>query len=160
MTDDPTRLELEITIEVPVDHAFGTFTDRFDEIKPREQNLLAVPIERTVLEPRVGGTIHDIGTDGTTCTWARVLVFEPPHRLVFSWDLSPTFQVEADPAHCSEVEVTFTAVGPEQTRVNLEHRHLDHHGEGWEGLTFLGTGDGWPLWLARFEGMVADGDAA
>lgn len=160
MTTDPTRLDLEITIDVPVEHAFGTFTEQFDEIKPREQNLLAVPIERTVLEPRVGGTIHDVGTDGTICRWARVLAFEPPHRLVFSWDLSPTFQVETEPARCSEVEVTFTALGPEQTQVRLAHRHLDRHGEGWEGLTFLGTGDGWPLWLARFQEMVASSDAA
>ena len=160
MTADPTRLELEITIDVPVEHAFGTFTERFDEIKPREQNLLAVPIERTVLEPQVGGTIHDVGTDGTTCTWARVLAFEPPNRLVFSWDLGPAFELETDPARCSEVEVTFTPLGPEQTLVRLEHRHLDRHGEGWEGLTFLGTGDGWPLWLARYREMVASSDAA
>ena len=160
MTADPTRLELEITIDVPVEHAFGTFTERFDEIKPREQNLLAVPIERTVLEPQVGGTIHDVGTDGTTCTWARVLAFEPPNRLVFSWDLDPAFELETDPARCSEVEVTFTPLGPEQTLVRLEHRHLDRHGEGWEGLTFLGTGDGWPLWLSRYREMVASSDAA
>jgi uncharacterized protein YndB with AHSA1/START domain len=160
MTTDPTRIELEITIDVPVEHAFGTFTERFDEIKPREQNLLAVPIERTVLEPRAGGTIHDIGTDGTTCTWARVLAFDPPHRLVFSWDLSPTYQIETDPERCSEVEVTFTPVGPEQTQVRLEHRHLDRHGEGWEGLTFLGTGDGWPLWLSRYQEMIASSTTA
>jgi uncharacterized protein YndB with AHSA1/START domain len=160
MTADPTRLELEITIDVPVEHAFGTFTERFDEIKPREQNLLAVPIERTVLEPQVGGTIHDVGTDGSTCTWARVLAFEPPNRLVFSWDLDPAFELETDPARCSEVEVTFTPLGPEQTLVRLEHRHLDRHGEGWEGLTFLGTGDGWPLWLSRYREMVASSDAA
>jgi uncharacterized protein YndB with AHSA1/START domain len=155
MTTDPTRLELDVTIEVPVDHAFRTFVERFDEIKPREQNLLAVPIERTVLEPRAGGTIHDIGTDGTTCVWARVLVVDPPHRLVFSWDLSPTFQLETDPARCSEVEVTFTPLGAERTQVRLEHRHLDRHGEGWEGLTFLGTGDGWPLWLSRYRELLA-----
>jgi uncharacterized protein YndB with AHSA1/START domain len=160
MTTDPTRIELEVTIDVPVEHAFGTFTERFDEIKPREQNLLAVPIERTVLEPHAGGTIHDIGTDGTTCTWARVLAFEPPNRLVFSWDLSPTYQIETDPDRCSEVEVTFTSVGPEQTQVRLEHRHLDRHGDGWEGLTFLGTGDGWPLWLSRYQDMVANSTTA
>lgn len=154
MTDDPTRLQLEITIDVPAEHAFATFTERFDEIKPREQNILAVPIERTVLEPRVGGTIHDVGTDGSTCAWARVLAFDPPERIVFSWDLSPTFQIETDPARCSEVEVTFSPVGPEQTRVRLEHRHLDRHGEGWEALTFLGTGDGWPLWLERYREMT------
>ena len=68
--------------------------------------------------------------------------------------------VEADPARCSEVEVTFTPLGEERTQVRLEHRHLDRHGEGWENLTFLGTGDGWPLWLSRYRTMVASGDAA
>jgi uncharacterized protein YndB with AHSA1/START domain len=160
MTADRTRIELEITIDVPVDHAFRTFIERFDEIKPREQNLLAVPIERTVIEPRAGGTIQDVGSDGTTCAWARVLAYEPPHRLVFSWDLSPSFQIETDPARCSEVEITFSALDPEKTRVQLEHRHLDRHGDGWEGLTFLGTGNGWPLWLSRYQSMVADDDAA
>lgn len=155
---DPTRIDLEITIDVPVEHAFATFTGRFDEIKPREQNILAVPIARSVLEPRVGGTIHDVGTDGSTCTWARVLAFEPPDRLVFTWDLSPTFQVETDPDRCSEVEVTFSAIGPEQTRVHLQHRHLDRHGAGWEGLGALGTGDGWPLWLDRYR-VLATGTA-
>jgi len=156
--NDPTRIDLEITIDVPVEHAFATFTGRFDEIKPREQNILAVPIARSVLEPRVGGTIHDVGTDGSTCTWARVLTFEPPDRLVFTWDLSPTFQVETDPDRCSEVEVTFSAIGPEQTRVHLQHRHLDRHGAGWEGLGALGTGDGWPLWLDRYR-VLATGTA-
>jgi uncharacterized protein YndB with AHSA1/START domain len=154
MTTGPTSIELEITVDVPVEHAFATFTERFDEIKPREQNLLAVPIARTVLEPHVGGTIHDVGTDGTTCTWARVLAFDPPKRLVFSWDLSPYYQVETDPDRCSEVEVTFFAVGPEQTRVVLEHRHLDRHGEGWESFIGLGTGAGWPLWFSRYDGLV------
>lgn len=153
-TTDLTRIQLEITVDVPVEHAFATFTERFDEIKPREQNLLAVPIARSVLEPRVGGTIHDVGTDGSTCAWARVLAFEPPTRLVFSWDLSPTYQVETDPDRCSEVEVTFSALGPERTRVRLEHRHLDRHGEGWESLAGLGTGAGWPLWLSRYESLT------
>jgi uncharacterized protein YndB with AHSA1/START domain len=156
MTTAPTRVALEITVDVPVEHAFATFTERFDDIKPREHNLLAVPIERTVFEPKVGGTIHDIGTDGTTCTWSRVLAYEPPRRLVFSWDIGPTWQLETDPDRCSEVEVTFTALGPEQTRVDLEHRHLDRHGEGWESLTSLGEGTGWPLYLDRYQALTVD----
>jgi uncharacterized protein YndB with AHSA1/START domain len=156
MSTEPTSVSLEITVDVPVEHAFTTFTERFDEIKPREQNLLAVPIVRTVLEPRVGGTIHDIGTDGSTCTWARVLAFEPPTRLVFSWDLSPYYQVETDADRCSEVEITFSSLGPEQTRVQLEHRHLDRHGEGWESFLGLGTGDGWPIWLDHYRVLTAE----
>lgn len=153
---DPTRLQVDITVDVPVEHAFRVFTERFDEIKPREHNLLAVPIERTVLEPYPGGTVHDIGVDGSRCTWARVLVHEPPHRLVISWDITPRWQVEPDPDRTSEVEIRFVAEAPERTRVTLEHRHLDRHGAGWEGFTSLDAGDGWPLYLERYR-AVAEG---
>ncbi|TNC47350.1 SRPBCC family protein [Mumia zhuanghuii] len=147
---DPTTLEVAITLDVPIEHAFRVFTEHFDEIKPRDHNLLAVPIERTVLERRVGGTIHDVGTDGSTCAWARILTYDPPHRLVFSWDISPQWQVERDPDHTSEVEVRFIPETPGRTRVVLEHRHLDRHGEGWEGFTSLSDETGWPLYLERF----------
>jgi len=145
-----TSLQVEISVDVPIEHAFRVFTERFDEIKPREHNLLTVPIDRTVLEPHVGGTIYDVGTDGSICTWARVLAYEPPHRLVFSWDISPQWQIELDPGRTSEVEIQFIADAPRRTRVVLEHRHLDRHGDGWQGLTTLDTGDGWPLYLERY----------
>lgn len=145
-----TSLDVSVTVEVPVEHAFRVFTERFDDIKPHEHNLLEVPIARTVLEPRAGGTISDIGVDGSTCAWARVLAYEPPHRLVFSWDISPQWRLEPDHARTSEVEVRFVAESAQRTRVELEHRHLERHGEGWEGFTSLDAGDGWPLYLDRF----------
>ncbi|WP_454856308.1 SRPBCC family protein [Promicromonospora soli] len=151
---DRTRLQVDITVDVPVEHAFRVFTERFDEIKPREHSLLAVPIERTVLEPYAGGTIYDVGVDGSRCTWARVLVHEPPHRLVFSWDISPRWQIEPDPDRTSEVEIRFVAEAPERTRVALEHRHLDRHGDGWEGFTSLDNRDGWPLYLERYRAVA------
>ena len=149
-----TSLQVEITVDVPVDHAFLVFTKRFDEIKPREHNLLTVPIDRTVLEPRVGGTIYDVGTDGSICTWARILAYQPPHRLVISWDISPRWRVEPDPSRTSEVEIQFIAETPQRTKVVLEHRHLDRHGDGWEGFTTLDTDDGWPLYLARYRAVT------
>ncbi len=151
---DRTVLQVEITVEVPVEHAFEVFTERFDEIKPREHNLLAVPIERTVLEPRVGGTIRDIGVDGSTCVWARVLAYEPPHRLVISWDINPRWQIEPDFSRTSEVEIRFLADTPDRTRVVLEHRHLDRHGEGWEAFTTLDADQGWQLYLQRYQAVV------
>lgn len=154
MSTTTTSLHVAITVDVPVEHAFRVFTERFDEIKPREHNMLAVPIERTILEPRVGGVIRDVGADGSTCTWARVLAFEPPHRLVFSWDISPAWQPESDPGRASEVEVLFEAETPERTRVTLEHRHLDRHGAGWEGFTTLDGDTGWPLYLERYRALA------
>ncbi|MGN6404790.1 SRPBCC family protein [Sinomonas sp.] len=145
-----------ITVEAPLERAFKVFTERFDEIKPHEHNLLPVPIAETVFEPRVGGHVYDRGVDGSECRWARVLAFEPPHRLVFSWDIGTTWQVEPDLANASEVEVRFMAEGPHRTRVELEHRHLDRHGPGWEDL-YAGVDNdgGWPLYLARYAALLA-----
>lgn len=147
---EPTSLQVDIHIDVPVEKAFQVFTERFDEIKPHDHNLLAVPIERTILEPFVGGAIRDVGTDGSSCAWARVLTFDPPRRIVFSWDISPRWRLEPDPRRASEVEVRFVPEGPERTHVVLEHRLLDRHGEGWQSFLRLDNGDGWPLYLDRF----------
>ncbi|OZM70664.1 ATPase [Amycolatopsis antarctica] len=151
-----TTVRQEITVAVPVERAFAVFTEQFDRIKPREQNLLAVPIVETVFETRVGGSVYDRGEDGSVCRWARVLVFEPPQRFVISWDLTPQWQIETDPDRCSEVEVRFLADGPNRTRVELEHRHLDRHGAGWQGAR-EGVADdrGWPLYLRRFADLAA-----
>ena len=87
-----------------------------------------------MFEPRVGGHIYDRGEDGSECRWARVLAYEPPDRVVFSWDISPHWQLETDPDNTSEVEVRFIAETPERTRVELEHRNIDRHGPGWEAV--------------------------
>lgn len=140
-----------IIVNTGVERAFALFVDRFDVIKPREHNLLAVPIHETVFEPQVGGHIYDVGVDGSRCQWARVLAYEPPNRLVFSWDIGPTWQLETDRARCSEVEVCFLAEAAERTRVELEHRHLDRHGEAWPSVAEgVGGNAGWPLYLSRY----------
>ncbi len=151
-----TTVRQHVTVPVPVEEAFALFTERFGDVKPREHNLLDVPIVETRFEPRVGGYIYDRGADGSECRWARVLVFDPPRRVVFSWDISPTWQLEPDPARSSEVEVRFVPEPSGGTRVELEHRHLDRHGPGWEQAAdgVSGAG-GWPLYLERYRAMVA-----
>lgn len=144
----------QILVAAPVEHAFRVFVEDFDRIKPHEHNILQVPIDKTVFEPRVGGYIYDLGVDGSQCRWARVLVYEPPHRLVFSWDINPQWQIESDPSKTSEVEVRFVSESPEQTRVELEHRNLDRHGGGWENERDDVSGEGgWPLYLARYAAL-------
>jgi uncharacterized protein YndB with AHSA1/START domain len=144
-----------VSVSVPVNEAFEVFTQRLGDFKPPEHNLLEAPLAETVFEPRVGGHIYDRGTDGTVCRWARVLVYDPPRRVVFSWDIGPTWQVETDPARASEVEVRFIAETPERTRVELEHRHLERHGQGWESVRDgVGHEQGWPLYLQRYRGLL------
>jgi uncharacterized protein YndB with AHSA1/START domain len=146
----------QIVVDTSIERAFATFVERFGDFKPPEHNLLGAEITETRFELRVGGHIYDRAADGSECRWARILAYEPPNRVVFSWDISPQWQLEADESNASEVEVRFVAEAPERTRVELEHRHLNRHGPGWESLREGVDGDaGWPLYLARYADLVA-----
>ncbi len=160
MTQDASAVvRRHIVVNAPIEKAFATFTERFGDFKPPEHNLLGAPIAETVFELRVGGHIYDRGVDGSECRWARVLVFEPPQRVVFSWDIDPTWQVGTDPANTSEVEVRFSAESEERTRVELEHRNIDRHGPGWPQLSEgVGSEGGWPLYLDRYAALFDKGD--
>lgn len=147
----PTTIRHDVVVNAPLDRAFHVFTEKFGDFKPREHNLLKVPIEETVFEPRVGGHIYDRGVDGSLCKWARIVAYEPPNRVVFTWDIGPTWQLETDSARGSEVEVRFIAESAQRTRVELAHRNIERHGDGWESVAAGVDGDaGWPLYLRRY----------
>ena len=87
-----------------------------------------------------------------------MLVYEPPDRVVFSWGISPQWQIETEPDNTSEVEVTFIAETPQRTRVVLEHRHLDRHGPGWQAVgDSVAHDEGWPLYLSRYTALFTEG---
>lgn len=146
----------QIVVNASIDKAFAVFTERFGDFKPPEHNLLGAPIAETVFEPTVGGHIVDRATDGSECRWARILAYEPPDRVVFSWDISPQWRIESDPELTSEVEVRFIAETPHRTRLELEHRHLDRHGPGWQSVSDGVDGnEGWPLYLTRYAALLS-----
>ena len=154
-TTEPTTVIASIEVNAAQQRAFEVFTRDFGAFKPSDHNLLAVPIAETVVEAHVGGHIIDRGTDGSECRWARVLAYEPHDRFVFSWDISPYWQVETDPDKTSEVEVTFTALAEDRTRVDIEHRHIDRHGDGWTAVRdSVSTGEGWPFYLNRYANLL------
>jgi uncharacterized protein YndB with AHSA1/START domain len=151
-----TSIRHEVVVEAPIERAFSVFTEGFGRFKPPEHNMLSVEIAETVFEPREGGDVYDRGVDGSVCRWARVLAYEPPNRVVISWDISPQWQIETDLEKTSEVDVRFIAEAPDRTRVELEHRNLDRHSDGWEALREGVDGDaGWPLYLRRFAEILA-----
>src|SRR3984893_17524295 len=150
----------QLVVDAPIRRAFAVFTERFGDFKPPEHTLLRGPIAETVFEPRVGGHIYDRAVDGSECRWARILVFEPPERVVFSWDISPQWRIETEPDNASEVEVRFVAETQQRTRVELEHRNLDRHGPGWEAVRDgIADDAGWSLYLARYAALLT-GDRA
>ncbi len=156
MSTDTTGISVRhsVTVEAPLDTAFSVFTDGMGSWWPPEHHLGQVV--EMVFEPLAGGHIFDRTADGSEIHWARVLAYEPPTRLLFSWDVSPAWQIETDPNRTSEVEVRFTPEGPNTTRIDLEHRHLERHGEGWEQVQqAVDSEGGWPLGLARFRDRLA-----
>jgi uncharacterized protein YndB with AHSA1/START domain len=155
-TTESTTVRTEITVEAPIARAFSVFTDEIGTWWSPDHHLLKGELAEMVFEPHVGGHVYDRGVDGSECRWARVLTYEPPERFAISWDISPQWELEPDPAKASEVEVSFQSEGPDRTRVVLEHRHLDRHGEGWESMRdSVGSPDGWPMGLERFANAFA-----
>jgi uncharacterized protein YndB with AHSA1/START domain len=150
-----TSVYVQIVVDAPIEQAFTVFTEGIGSWMPPEYNMLAVPIAARVFEPRAGGRVYDRGTDGSECHWADVLVYEPPHRVIISWNISPRWQVEADASKRSEIEVRFVREADDRTRVELDHRHLERHGDGWqkEREELEGPG-GWPGCLRRFAERV------
>jgi uncharacterized protein YndB with AHSA1/START domain len=143
-----TSVRTSIVVDAPLERAFSVFTDDIGSWWPPEHHILQGELAEMVFEPRVGGHVYDRGTDGRESRWARVLAYEPPYRVVFSWDISARWELETDPARTSEVEVRFVAETQERTRVELEHRHLERHGDGWESVrAAVGSEGGWPRGL-------------
>jgi uncharacterized protein YndB with AHSA1/START domain len=141
-----TSVRTSITVEAPIERAFSLFTEGIGTWWPPEHHILEAELAEMVFEPREGGHVYDRGVDGSECRWARVLAYEPPSRVVISWDINPRWQIETDPERTSEVDVHFTAEGSDRTHIELEHRNLDRHGEGWEQIRdAVGSPNGWNL---------------
>jgi uncharacterized protein YndB with AHSA1/START domain len=153
-----TSVRESIVVDAPIERAFSVFTEGIASWWPPEHHILQAELAEMVFEPHVGGHVYDRGVDGSECRWARVLAYEPPNRVVFSWDIDTQWQIESNPAKASEVEVRFTPDGPSRTRVDLEHRNLDRHGDGWEGMrSAVGSPEGWRIGLHRFADAARGG---
>ena len=151
-----TAVQASVVVEAPIDRAFSVFTDDIGSWWNPDHHILEGELAEMVFEPRVGGHVFDRGTDGSECHWARVLAYEPPHRIVISWDINLQWQVETDHERTSEVEVRFLAESPNRTRVDLEHRNLERHGDGWEGMRdAVGSPEGWTNGLQGFARRMA-----
>jgi uncharacterized protein YndB with AHSA1/START domain len=139
-----TAVHASIVVDVPIERAFSVFTEEMGSWWNADHHILEGELAEMVFEPREGGHVYDRGVDGSECRWARVLAYDPPKRLVISWDISLEWKLETDPEKTSEVEVRFVAEDADRTRVELEHRNLDHHGDGWEQMrNAVGSPGGW-----------------
>jgi uncharacterized protein YndB with AHSA1/START domain len=118
-----------VTVAASQQRAFTVFTEQFGSWWPREYSIGEADMADFVLEPRVGGRWYEVGVDGKECECGRVIAYDPPGRVVIAWQLNGSWQYDPDPDHASEVEVRFVADGPTSTRVEIEHRNFERHGE-------------------------------
>jgi len=153
-----TSVEQTVSVALAPREAFDLFVHRMESWWPEDHHMLDMTddeLDRMVVEPEAGGRIYDVAKSGNECCWAHVLAYEPPVRFAFSWDITPTWQIEQDRARCSEVNVSFEPDG-DGTLVRLVHRHLDRHGEGWEGMRdAVGSPGGWGRGLSAFVAAAA-----
>ena len=154
-TVEPTAppVRASVVVHAPIARAFETFTAGIGGWWPEQNHILRAELAEMIFEPRVGGHIYDVGVDGSESRWARVLAYEPPDRVVFSWDISLAWELQPDPARTSEVEVRFTAEAADRTRVELTHSGIERHGEGWESMHGA-VGSGWQGGLDAFAAHV------
>ena len=129
-----TTVRTSIVVNAPVERAFAVFTTEIGTWWPASHHLLEGDGVDMACDGREGGSIYDRRVDGAECHFARILTWEPPHRMVFTWDITPEWTLQTDLDKTSEVEVRFTEEAPGRTRVDLEHRNLEHHGDGWESM--------------------------
>jgi len=143
---------------VSPDRAFKIFTAELGEWWPREYTWSGDVLEDIGIEQEEGGFCYERGPHGFLCYWGRVLKWDLPKRLLFSWQISPTRVPEPDPDKASEVEVEFKPEHPSGTSIIFEHRHLERHGD--EGAAYrdgLASPQGWPYILERFKNRLDQG---
>jgi len=139
-----------ITVNTSVERAFAVFTEKYDSWWPRSHHIGKSPMKEAIIEPRVGGRCYTKQVDGTESDWGQILEWDPPHRLVLAWQITHEWGYEPDLAKSSEVEIRFNSVGG-ATRVDLEHRHFERHGEHFERVrTSVGGDGGWGTLLQMF----------
>jgi uncharacterized protein YndB with AHSA1/START domain len=140
-----------IRVNVPIEKAFQVFTQRMAAWWPATHHIAKEPFTEIIVEPRPGGRWYERDAKGNDCEWGQVIVWEPPRKLVTTWQLQPDFKFSPDLSLASEVALEFIAEGPEATRVEFEHRRLERHGAAWQELRrAVDAPGGWTLVLAQY----------
>ncbi len=154
--DDNNRVRKVMDVHAPIATAWRVFTEQMSTWWPLQSYKIgAAPAVAATVEPHLGGRWYERGDDGSTCQWGSVLVWEPPTRLVLSWDITADWKY--NPELKTELEIRFIATSPNATRVELEHRHLDRYGARRDEMRRIFDTEGdWGRLLAGFAARAAE----
>ncbi|MGW0436503.1 SRPBCC family protein [Micromonospora sp. NPDC003197] len=150
-------LRSTLYVSAPLERAFSVFTEGLADWWVKEYTWSGPDALAEIgIEPRDGGLAYEIGPHGFRCDWGRVLAWQPPYRMVLAWQIGPDRAPLPDPTGASEVECTFAPDEGDRTRVVVDHRHFDRHGEAAEGYRQALTA-GWRELLSRYALTVEPG---
>jgi uncharacterized protein YndB with AHSA1/START domain len=151
----PAPVRKSVVVKADVERSFSAFTGGIGRWWPRSKSIASSAQVDVVLEGRPGGRWYERGADGAECEWGKVLLWEPPSRLMLAWQIDSNWKY--DPALVTEIEITFTALGAKETRVDIEHRNLERFGDKAARIREMFDSDGgWPGVLKSFAATVAD----
>lgn len=132
-----------VVVDLEPNAAFELFTSGIAEWWPYRTHFSRGPVETLIFEPRLGGELKEVCSDGVIETYGRVLLWDPPHRVVIKW------MVAAQRNPPTEVDVRFVPVAA-GTRVELEHRGFEAYGDERGQKTRDSYNGGWPGVLELF----------
>ena len=144
-----TEIQQTFTVPVSAKQAFTSFTAELSKWWPAEYTWSQDVLETIGIEPQVNGRCFERGPHSFECDWGRVLVWEPPHQLQFTWQISPRREPVPNPAQASKITVRFEEMAEDATtKITVTHSHFDRHGEGWQDYrSALADQYGWPYIL-------------
>lgn len=144
-----------IVVNASQERCFRVFRAGIDKWWPRDHHIGSSPLKESRIEPHVGGRWFSTHEDGSESHVGKVLVWEPSSRLLLTWQI--TAQWKFDPTFVTEVELTFTPLGPKQTRVTLEHRKLEAYGVDAKSMHEMFSGDtAWVRTLTAFAAVAQE----
>ena len=142
-----------LTVQAPIERAFQTFTQSMTDWWPTANTFGKDNYESVSIEPKQGGRWFERDRDGQEILWGKVLAWNPPYRVVLTWQIDPTGQPEPDPAKASVVEIRFIPEGPSVTQIAVEHREFENHGKAGAALwreAMDSVQGGWPHFLELY----------
>ena len=148
-TIQPAPVRRSVDVKTNIERAFDVFTAGIGSWWPPSHTIGKGKLKTAVIEPRVGGRWYGEDDDGATTEWGKVLAFEPPSRVLLAWQIGDRWSY--DPQVMTEVEVRFTRLAAELTRVELEHRHLERLGPEFEKMrAAFESPNGWGAMMALY----------
>jgi uncharacterized protein YndB with AHSA1/START domain len=156
-TVTPAPVRKSVRVSATPERAFKVFTADFGRWWPKSHHIGKADPETFIIEPRVGGRWYERGLDGSECEVGKVLVWEPPTRLVLAWQLDAGWTF--DSALITEVEIRFVRESDTATRVELEHRHLERMGDRADAVRqMIDAPDGWGGLLQLFAQFISQAE--